>query len=82
MNQKDVDRFAELLEEAGFAGAYELIQEELIPLAQKKHISLLEAAQEYANQEEEQDTSWSQFFHALQKISNSSINSIDIRRPL
>lgn len=82
MNQKGVDRFAKLLEEAGFAGAFELIQEELIPLAQEKHISLLEAAQEYANQEEEQDTSWSQFFHALRKIPESLIDSLDIRRSL
>ena len=82
MEQKDVDRFAELLEDAGYAGACELIQEELIPLAQKKHISLFDAAREYANQDEEQDTSWFQLSHALLKIPRSLINAIEIHRPL
>jgi len=82
MEQKDVERFAELLEKAGYTGALELIQDELIPLAQKEHISLFNAARKYANQDEEQDTSWFQLFHALQAIPRSLINTIDIHRPL
>jgi len=82
MEQKDIDRFAELLEDAGYAGAHELIQEELIPLARKEHISLFDAARKYANQDEEQDTSWFQLFNALLEIPRSLIDIIDIHRPL
>ena len=82
MDGIDIEEFSRLLEDAGFAGALTLVQETLIPLAQAQHISLSKAAWEYADQDEEQDTSWYQLFHALQRIPASSINSLNIHRPL
>jgi hypothetical protein len=68
MNKKNIERFAILLEDAGYEGALGLIEDELIPLAMKMGISLWDAAWEYSDQDGEQDTSWFQLFHALQKI--------------
>jgi len=68
MNEEDIERFAALLEGAGYSGALDLIKDELVPLARGRGISLWDAAWEYSNQDEEQDTSWFQLFHALQKI--------------
>ncbi len=63
--KESIHRFAISLESAGFEGALDLIKDELIPLALEKDISLWDAAWEYADQDEEQDTSWFQLFHAL-----------------
>ncbi|MDD5430761.1 MAG: hypothetical protein PHP03_00850 [Candidatus Pacebacteria bacterium] len=78
----DIEKFAFALEKAGYEGALALIKEDIVPLAQSKHISLLEAAWEYADQDEEQDTSWFQLFHALQSISSKVLKSLDIHQPL
>jgi hypothetical protein len=67
MNKVDSE-FAEILEKAGYVGALNLVQNELRPLATKLRCALREAAWRYANQDEEQDTSSYQLFHALQKI--------------
>lgn len=77
-----IRKFADALEEAGYRDALELIRNTLLSLARQKGISLLDAAWEYSNQEEEQDTSWFQLFHALQKIPNAVIQKIDINCPL
>ena len=66
--KESIDRFAMALEDAGFEGALDLIKDKLIPLALEKDISLWDAAWEYADQDEEQDTSWFQLFHALLDI--------------
>jgi hypothetical protein len=68
MEQKDLDKFAELLERAGYSGALRLIKENLIPIAEKQHISLLAAAREYADCDEEQDASRYELFEALSEI--------------
>ncbi len=80
--EADIYRFASLLEKAGYKEALKLIEEDLVPLAQKKHISLLDAALDYADQDEEQDTSWFQLFHALNRLSNDSLKSLNIHKPL
>jgi hypothetical protein len=74
----NVNRFAFYLEKAGYSGALKLILRELLPLARKKQISLLDAAWEYANQEEEQDTSYFQLFHALQLIKPDVLESSEL----
>ncbi|MBU3901051.1 hypothetical protein KJ590_01320 [Patescibacteria group bacterium] len=74
----NIDKFALYLEKAGYEGALKLIEKELLPLAKKKQISLLDAAWEYANQDEEQDTSWFQLFHALQRIGPKILKSPDL----
>ena len=68
MNRREVEEFAALLERAGYKNALDLIKDELTPLAKENSISLWDAAWEYADQDEEQDTSWFQLFHALQRI--------------
>ena len=82
MNKEDIEGFAKILEEADYNGALDLIQGALIPLAEEYHISLYDAAWKYADQDEEQDTSQSQLFYALQKVLNSSIVHLDIYKPL
>lgn len=87
MDRKDIENFAGLLDAAGYAaeyggGALELIEKELIPFAREKKISLLEAAWKYADQDEEQDTSWFQLFHALQACPPNILKSLDIHQPL
>ena len=74
MDKKNIEKFTILLEEAGYSNALHLIESELTSIAKSKNISLWDAAWEYANQDEEQDTSWFQLFHALQKISKISKN--------
>jgi len=74
----NIDKFALYLEEAGYDGALKLIKEELLPLAKNKQLSLLDAAWEYANQDEEQDTSYFQLFHALQRIGPNVLGSSDL----
>ena len=65
--QEQLD-FANKLEKVGFWGALRLIKEDLVPLAKEKNISLIDAAYLYADQDEEQDTSWFQLDRALRKI--------------
>ena len=77
-----IQKFAALLEKAGYEGALELIMTTLIPLATEQGLSVLEAAWEYANPDEEQDTSFFQLFYALQKISEKQLSSLDINTPL
>ncbi|MDD2753219.1 MAG: hypothetical protein PHT44_01255 [Candidatus Portnoybacteria bacterium] len=80
----DLNKFAFYLEKAGYKGASDLIEEELLPLAREKRISLLDAALEYANGNEEQDTSWSQLYYTLQRLGSDVLNSseLDINRPI
>ena len=68
VEKENIYRFAISLENAGYEGALDLIKDELIPLALEKGISLWDAAWEYADQDEERDTSWFQLFHALLKV--------------
>ncbi len=68
MDKEKIERLAMLLEDAGYEGALYLIETKLVPLAIKEGISLWDAAYKYSDQDEEQDTSWFQLFHALQKI--------------
>jgi len=72
MKKKDIEELAELLEFAGYQGAMELITNELIPLARKKHISLKKAAEQYADGTKEQDTSHFQLWLAFTKINEFS----------
>jgi len=77
--KENIYRFAKLLEDAGYdEGALDLIKGELIPLALERGISLWDAALEHADQDEEQDTSCFQLFHALLKVSPSK----DWQKPL
>jgi len=80
----NLNKFAFYLEQAGYEGASDLIEEELLPLARQKEISLLDAAWEYANGNEEQDTSWFQLYYALQRLGSDILNSseLDINRPV
>jgi|GEM_PF-3117713 len=68
ISEKTIADFAVRLELAGYSDALELIKDDLVPLARKKNISLIDAAWEYANPDEDQDTSYSQLFYALQKL--------------
>lgn len=81
MEQKDIEKFAEILERAGYEEALPLIVEDLIPIAKEKHISLWDAARQYANCDEEQDTSWYQLFQALLEIPRKSVPP-SVREPL
>jgi hypothetical protein len=77
-----VNILAALLEEVGFQDAKELLKGEIVPDAQIRHISLIEAAWSYANQDEEQDTTWYQLFHALQAISAVDLSKEELTKPL
>ena len=68
MKEIDIEHFANLLEKAGFSGALDLIKENIVPIILAKKISLVEAAYQYADPEEDQDTSWYQLWGALQNI--------------
>ena len=57
----------------GLIDALGLIEKALLPLAKEKQISLLDAAWEWANQDEEQETSSFQLFHALQVLARANI---------
>jgi len=82
MKDKDVVAFINLLEEAGCEYAKNLVRKILIPLAKEKGISLMEAADRYADDGEEQDTSEYQLWLALTRISEESIQALDIHKPL
>ena len=71
----EIEIFAALLEKAGLKqespgdkSALVVVHDELWPLAQRTHISLLHAALAYADQDAEQDPAEFQLFHALRKI--------------
>lgn len=76
MKKENIEKFAALLEAAGFKGAMELITNDLIPLAKKNRISVVKAAKLYADDGEEQDTSYYQLWEALLKISKSDLASL------
>ncbi len=82
MNEKSIDELAKLLESAGYTGALLLINNELIPLAKEKHISLYEAALKYADPDEQQDTSWHQLHLALLKLDPQEVEKLDIKTDL
>lgn len=82
MEDKDVVAFINLLEEAGYEGAEILIRKMLIPYAKKNGLSLWEAVDNHADDGEDQDTSWYQLYEALTKISEESVDKLDIFEPL
>ena len=83
MNRTDIEAFSNLLELAGYGeGALILVERGLVPLAKQRHISLYDAALEYADQDAEQDTSYFQLFHALQNIPEAQERAINIHEPL
>jgi len=67
-SEQAITDLASRLEKAGYSDALDLVKTELVPMARKKNISLIDAAWEYANPEEEQDTSYFQLFEALQNL--------------
>lgn len=77
-----IQKFAVLLEAAGYKAAEDLIRTELVPMAQRGHITLAQSANCYADQDEEQDTSYFQLFHALQAISANEMEDPDFHEPL
>lgn len=73
-----IHRFAKLIQDAGYGeGALRLIEEELIPLAKKEGLSLIEAALRYANCDEEQDTSWCQLHDALTRMRKEEVKPFE-----
>jgi hypothetical protein len=82
MQQEDIEAFAILLEEAGYENALELIEKHLIPLARQNHFSLYLAAVQYANQDEEQDTSYFQLFQALLVIPKERLEKVNVHDSL
>lgn len=79
MNDDLISEFACLLEEAGYEDALTLVQNDLVSLARCNDITLVEAAWEYSDQDEEQDTSWQQLFCAMQKIDPSRLGKFDVK---
>jgi hypothetical protein len=84
-------RLAEILERSGYEYALATIQDELIPLAKKNHISIDAAIELYIVEEGgpaggEQDTSWYQLHMALcSGISEADMvlyKALDIFSPL
>ncbi len=71
ITEQNIVDFANRLEIAGYSNAIDLARTKLVPLARKENISLMEAAHRYANQNEDQDTSYFQLFHALQRFSRN-----------
>lgn len=82
MKRIDVLVFAELLERAGYEDPLPLLEEDLIPIAQEKNISLWQAAHEYADSDADQDTAWYQLHLAFTKIPALYIDSLNIHEPL
>lgn len=69
--------FAKILEEAEYTeGAYELVATEILPWAKANGTSLYEAAELYANADEEQDTSWYQLHLALLHIPTARLSQL------
>ncbi len=75
MNVENIGQFCLLLERNGYDGAFRLVHEDLIPIARRHGLSLLEAAKRYANCDEDQDTSFFQLGETLRRI-----NEADFRR--
>ena len=75
ISEKAIEDFADRLEHAGYSDALKLVNNDLVPLAREKNMSLIDAAWEYANPDEEQDTSYFQLFHALQEIARDDSKS-------
>jgi hypothetical protein len=82
MIRNDIEAFARLLEANGFSGATQLIVNDLLPIAKKHEISLLAAAERYANCDEDQDTSFFQLGRILLKIGDEELGRLDIHEPL
>jgi hypothetical protein len=82
MTDRDVKGFIHLLKYVGIDYAEALVNEALLPLARSKHISLLDAAWDFADQDDEQDTSTYQLFHALQSIDQKYLDELNLRQPL
>lgn len=82
IDEKRIHAFAHLLEQAGYEEAVDLIFNELLPMAKRMGTSLLDAADAYANCDEEQDTSWYQLHVALQKIDLYDLEEHDVHTPL
>lgn len=80
--QKDFEEFARLLESHGYSGALRLIVDDLLPIARKHKISILEAAKRYVNCDEDQDTSFYQLGQALMRIGNDTLERLNIHHPL
>ena len=68
MDEETIIAFAQELEAAGYEHALSLVRKELAPIAEEKGITLLEAALEYADPGENQDTSWYQLWLALLNV--------------
>ena len=68
--EESVDQLGFLLQINDFDGGLEFVRKEILPTARKKRIPLWVAAENYADQDADQDTSYFQLFHALQRINN------------
>jgi hypothetical protein len=66
--------FARILEHAGYHGALDLIQEELVPIARENGLNLINAARRYSDDDEEQDTSWYQLHMAIIALGKDEFN--------
>ena len=80
-----VESFATLLERYGYSGALGLVKGELLPLAKSKDITLLAAAWEYADGDEDLDTSWAMLYYTLhgmdlgEGIPQHELESFDVK---
>jgi hypothetical protein len=73
------EEFAKLLEEVGgYIGAWDLVQDELVPLAVRKGMSLISAAKVYADDDADEGTSSYKLFLALVLVPVQPINDLDI----
>ena len=66
--EEAIDIFAEALEEdeeSGFKNPKSLLVDEILRIAKEKHISIIDAAWEYSDEDTERDTSWFQLHEAL-----------------
>jgi hypothetical protein len=64
--KKIVQEFADALEATGYERALELVLDDIVPIAKQKGLTLINAAFEYADGDEELDTSWGQLYYAMQ----------------
>ncbi len=82
IDEKGIEEFALLLEKSGYRGAKSLIVNDLLPIAQKHHISLLASANRYANCDHDQCTSFYRLGQVLLKIRRNKLAQLDIHRRL
>ena len=68
MEYTDIQKFATLLERKGFKGPMFLVENDLIPLAEKMNCSLFQAAKQFANPNTGPYTRQTQLFDAMRKI--------------